>query len=166
MAENGLVASDIEEIVVEMRTGGFETVTSVPHPTVYARDVLANAAVYGGIGFREAHQEMFYKSPEVLSLRERIKIQPRGDWPSRGDERYRATVTLTAKDGRKFQKEGLWRRMTEEELDAKFSYLVGLRLGEAKANELALVLKQLDTVSNIADVMVQLEFPETHIDQT
>ena len=41
---------------------------------------------------------------------------------------------------------------------------MGLRVGEAKAQELASVLKQLDTISNIADVMVQLELPEAHID--
>jgi hypothetical protein len=74
-------------------------------------------------------------------------------------------VTIKTKDGRTLQRESLWRRMTEEELDAKFSYLVGLRVGEAKAQELASVLKQLDTISNIADVMVQLELPEAHIDQ-
>jgi hypothetical protein len=55
--------------------------------------------------------------------------------------------------------------MDEADLDAKFSYLVGLRAGEAKAKELAQVLKHLDTVDNIADVMVQLEFPEASIDQ-
>jgi hypothetical protein len=54
--------------------------------------------------------------------------------------------------------------MTEEELDAKFSYLVGLRVGEAKAKELAQVLKGLDSVSNVADIMVQLEFPEAKIE--
>jgi hypothetical protein len=164
MSENSLVADDIAEILVEVRPGGFNTITTVPHPTIYARDVLALAAVYGGIGFREAHQETCYRSPEVLSLRERIKVQATKD--SRGgDERSRGAVTVTTKDGRKIQKESLWRRMTEEELDAKFSYLVGLRAGEAKAKELASVLKRLDTVSNVAEVMVQLELPEASIDQ-
>ncbi|MCH8898789.1 MAG: hypothetical protein IIC33_10900 [Chloroflexi bacterium] len=55
--------------------------------------------------------------------------------------------------------------MTEEELDTKFSYLVGLRAGEAKAHELAGVLKHLDTASNVADVMAQLELPEASLDQ-
>jgi hypothetical protein len=164
MSENGLVADDIAEILVEVRPGGFNTITTVPHPTIYARDVLALAAVYGGIGFREAHQESCYQSPEVLSLRERIKVEARLSTTKGGDERYRGAVTVTTKDGRKLQKESLWRRMTEEELDAKFSYLVGLRAGEAKAKELAQVLKQLDTVSNVADVMVQLELPEASIE--
>ena len=162
MAENALVADDIAEILVEIRPGGFDTITKVHHPTIYGRDVLANAAVYGGIGFLEAHQESRYKSPAVLSLRERIKIQATREARG-GDERYRGVVTVTTKDGRKLQKESLWRRMTEEELDAKFSYLVGLRAGETKAKELARVLKGLDRVTNIADVMVQLELPEALI---
>jgi 2-methylcitrate dehydratase PrpD len=165
MAEHGLVSDDIQEIRVQVRAGGYNTITSVPHPTIYAKQVLANAAVYGGIGFLQAHQEKYYKSPEVLSLQERIMIEAMPNWPNTGDERYRGVVTVKTKDGRTLQRESLWRRMTEEELDAKFSYLVGLRVGESKAQELASVLKQLDTISNIADVMVQLELPEAHIDQ-
>jgi 2-methylcitrate dehydratase PrpD len=165
IAENGIAAGDIAEILVKVRPGGFNTITTVPHPTIYARDVLALAAVYGGIGFREAHQEICYKSPEVLSLRERIKVEAGLDSTRGGDERYRGAVTVITKDGRKLQKESLWRRKTEEELDAKFSYLVGLRAGEAKAKELARVLKRLDTVSNVAEVMVQLELPEASIDE-
>jgi 2-methylcitrate dehydratase PrpD len=167
MSENGLVADDIAEILVEVHPGGFNTITTVHHPTIYAKDVLANAAVYGGIGFLEAHQEKLYNSPQVTSLRERITVRAREDWRTRRGmvELCRGAVTVTTKDGRKLQKESPWRRMTEEEVDAKFSYLVGLRAGEAKAKELARVLKRLDTVSNVADIMVQLELPEASIDQ-
>ena len=35
----------------------------------------------------------------------------------------------------------------------------------AKAKELAQVLKRLDTVSNVAEVMERLELPEAHIGQ-
>ena len=55
--------------------------------------------------------------------------------------------------------------MTEAELDAKFSHLVGLRAGEAKARELTTVLKRLDTVSDISEVMAQLELPQVSIEQ-
>jgi hypothetical protein len=50
--------------------------------------------------------------------------------------------------------------MTEVNLDAKFLDLVSLRAGEAKGTELARVLKELDTASNVSDVMSQLELPE------
>jgi 2-methylcitrate dehydratase PrpD len=162
MSENGLGADDIEEIVVEVRPGGYNTITSVPHPTIYGKSVQALAAVYGGIGFLETHLETYHKSPAVLSLEERIKIQPKPEW---AEYRHHGAVTVTTKDGRSLYKEGDWKPMPEEDLDNKFSYLVGLRVGEAKAKELAQVLKGLDTVSNIADVMVQLELPEASIDQ-
>jgi hypothetical protein len=137
--------------------------TSVRHPAD-SGPALALAAVYGGMGFREAHQEAFANSPQVQSMRERIKVQARRDWTD-ADRRLHTVVTITAKDGRKLRKETDYRRMTDEDLDAKFSYLVGLRAGEAKAKELARILKGLDTVSNVADVMVQLELPEARIDQ-
>ena len=67
------------------------------------------------------------------------------------------------KDGRTLQKQSIWRRMTEEELDAKFFYLVGLRAGEAKAKELGQELKGLDNVSNVAEIMAGLELPEAKL---
>lgn len=179
MSENGLAADDIAEIQVEVTPSAFNILTKVPHPSINGRDVLALAAVYGGMGFREAHQETCYKSPQVLSMRERVKIQVGGDW-TRNEQSVLhaagnwssvtrtvlvAVVNVTTKDGRKLRKEAVYRKMTEDDLDVKFFHLVGLRAGAAKAKELARVLKRLDTASNVADVMVQLELPEARIDQ-
>ncbi len=159
MSENSLSAADIAEIQAEVvpRRG-------IPHHSGYGTDVLALAAVYGGVGLREAYDENYYNSPEVCAMRERVKISARDDWAGYED-RFYAGVTVITEDGRKLRKESNDRQMTEEELDAKFSYLVGLRAGEAKAKELPGVLKRLDTVSNVAEVMVQLELPEAKIEE-
>jgi hypothetical protein len=125
---------------------------------------LALAAVYGGMGFKEAHQEQFSSSTEFRAMRARIKVLPREDWAN-ARFRLHTSVTISTKDGRKLTKETDYRQMNEEDLDTKFSHLVGLRVGEPKAEELAGVLKQLDTTGNIADVMVQLEFPEAAIEE-
>ena len=97
-------------------------------------------------------------------MQKRVKISARRDWAG-FEDRFYAGVTVIAKDGRKLSKESKDRQMTEGELDAKFSYLVGLRAGENQARELAQVLKRLDSVSNVAEVMVQLELPEAHISE-
>ena len=45
-------------------------------------------------------------------------------------------------------------------------WVINARSGaRGKAKELAQVLKRLDTVSNVAEVMEQLELPEAHIGQ-
>jgi hypothetical protein len=80
-------------------------------------------------------------------------------------DHYHTVVTINTKDGRTLRKETDYRLMNEVEVDAKFLHLVGLRAGEAKAEELAQIVKRLDTASNIADVMVQLELPQDHIEQ-
>ena len=51
-----------------------------------------------------------------------------------------------------------------EFLDAKFADLVGMRAGEAKARELAVTLKGMDTVSNVAEIVRQLELPAAKIE--
>jgi 2-methylcitrate dehydratase PrpD len=161
MSENGLTADDIESILIEVRPGGYTTVTTVPHPTIYAPTVQALAAVYGGIGFRETHLEAYHRSPEVLDMEKRITIRPNPAWPAR---RHYGAATVTTKDGRTLYKESTWKPMPEEDLDLKFLDLVGLRVGEPKAKELAQVLKRLDRSSNIADIMAQLEFPEANLE--
>ena len=157
MAENGLSNSDIAEIRADLvpRRG-------IHHHSGYGERVLALASVYGGMGLREAYNENYYNTPEVTAIQERIRISDRDDWAGYED-RFYAGVTVVTKDGRTLSKESNDRQMTEAELDVKFSYLVGLRAGEAKATELAGVLKRLDTVSDISEVMAQLELPAAGI---
>lgn len=164
IAENGLASGDIVDIQVEMRPSDIGSYfTSERHPADCG-DALALAVVYGGMGFKEAHLEIFSQSPEVRAMRRRIQVRPREDW---NDARFRwhTAVTITARDGRTHRKETDYRRMTEADLEAKFSYLAGLRVGEAKAEELAATLKNLDIVGNIGEVMVQLELPEASIER-
>ena len=157
MTENGLTSSDIAEIRAELvpRRG-------IHHHSGYGERMLALAAVYGGVGLREAYDENYYDTPEVNAIQECIKISDRDDWAGYED-RFYAGVTVTTKDGRTLNRESNDRQMTEAELDAKFRYLVGLRAGEAKATELAGVLKRLDTVGDISEVMAQLELPAAGI---
>ena len=96
-------------------------------------------------------------------MKERISISPKEDWAGR--DRFQAVVTIKTVDGRELRRESVYRRMTADDVDAKFSDLVGMRAGEAKANELAQTLKNLDAASNVADVMTQLELPQAHIEE-
>jgi 2-methylcitrate dehydratase PrpD len=162
MAENQLTPDDIATIQVEVAPAGFNTITHVHHPSIEGKDVLALAAVYGGIGFRETHNEKYYKSPAVLAMRERINILPREDWKE--ESRFHAIVTIRTNDGREFRRDSIYRLMSEEDVDAKFQALVGMRAGEVKARELAQVLKGLDKVSNIAEVMASLQLPAAKIE--
>ena len=161
MSENNLVADDIAAIEVQVSPTGYNTITHIHHPSIDGKDVLALAAVYGGIGFKGAHNEKYYRSPAALAMKERISISPKEEWAGR--DRFQAMVTITTLDGRQFETQSVYRRMTEEDLDAKFSDLVGMRAGEAKAKELAQALKGLNTASDVAEVMTQLELPPAHI---
>ena len=164
ITEHSLTHDEIAEIQIEMRPSDISSYfTSQRHPADCG-DSLALAAVYGGMGFKEAHQEKFSSSTEFRAMRARIKVLPREDWAN-ARFRLHTSVTISTKDGRKLTKETDYRQMNEEDLDTKFSHLVGLRVGEPKAEELAGVLKQLDTTGNIANVMVQLEFPEAAIEE-
>lgn len=49
------------------------------------------------------------------------------------------------------------------ERNQEFYHLVSLSVGESETQELAGVLNQLDTMGNIADLMVQMECPEASI---
>ena len=169
MSENSISTGDIAEIQAELVPRRDEGLTSsVHHANVSlshsGREVLALAAVHGGMGLREAHDEKYYNIPEFSAMRERVKISAKSDWAGYED-RFYAGVTVITNDGRKLSRESIDRQMSEAELDVKFSYLVGLRAGAGKAEELAGVLKGLDTVSNVAEVMIQLELPAASISE-
>ena len=107
MSENNLSAGDIAEIRAEIRSGR----SPARHATIaetqaevaprrdndttirelrddrsyYRRNMLALAAVYRAVGFREAYDEQYYKSPEVSAMRERVKFFTRDDWAGNED---------------------------------------------------------------------------------
>jgi 2-methylcitrate dehydratase PrpD len=162
MDENRLASNDIDSIQVEVGPAGFNTITHVHHPSIEGKDVIALAAVYGGNGFRETHNEKYYRSPVVLALRERVSIVPREDW--RGEGRFHAIVTINTKDGSELKRDSTYRLMDEDDVDAKFHALVGMRAGETKAQELAQTLKRLDLATNMSEVMAGLQLPAAKIE--
>ena len=81
--ENNLNTDDIASIEVQVSPGGYNTITYVHHPSIEGKDVLALAAFYGGMGFKEAHNEKYYVSPAALSMQERISILPKEEWGGR-----------------------------------------------------------------------------------
>ena len=163
MEEHGLTAAGISDVLVEMRPSDIESYFSGPRHPADCGDALAIAIIYPGMGFREAHQERHGSGPEVREMRQRIRVQPRPDW---ADARFRwhTLVNITTRDGRKVSKETDYRPMTEADLDAKFSYLVGLRAGPEKAAELAAVLKNVESATDVGSIMTQLQLPEAHIE--
>ena len=163
MTENSLCSDDILDIQIGMRPSDINSYfTSQRHPADCG-DALAIAILYGGMGFKEAHQKRFSQNPQVKEIRSKIHVNPREDWVE-GKHRLHTTVTVTAEDGRQFFKESNYRKMTESDLDAKFSYLVGLRVGKSKAEELADLIKLLNVSGSISNILANLEYPELHIE--
>jgi 2-methylcitrate dehydratase PrpD len=162
MEENKLTSHDIDSIQVEVGPAGFNTITHVHHPSIEGKDVIALAAVYGGNGFRETHNEKYYRSPAVVALRDRVSIVPREDW--RGEGRFHAIITINTKDGRELKRDSTYRLMDEDDVDTKFHALVGMRAGEAKACELAQTLKSLDLATNVSEIMSSLQLPAAKIE--
>ena len=56
-------------------------------------------------------------------------------------------VTVTKNDGRQLERESLWGRMSEEEVDPKSISLAGLRIGEDEAREFGAVVEQPESVT-------------------
>ena len=165
MAENSLSADDIAHVQVEVRPGSLaiRTLEVDIHSSLKGRDLVAVAAIYGGTGFMETHNPKYCKSPAALAMQERISIIPKEEWGEEAE--FSAIVTVRTKDGRELRRPSKERRMTEEGLDAKFADLVGMRAGEAKARELSTALKGIETVSDVSEVMTQLEMPEAKVEE-
>lgn len=162
MTENSLDSDDISDIQIGMRPSDINSYfTSQRHPADCG-DSLAIAVLYGGMGFKEAHQKRFYQNPQVKEIRNKIHVNPREDWIE-GRHRLHTTVTITTKGGKQFFKESYYQMMTESDLDSKFSYLVSLRVGESNAQELANLIKNLNVSTSINSMMSKLEHLELDI---
>ena len=68
-------------------------------------------------------------------------------------------VIVTKNDGRQLERESLWGRMSEEEVDPKSISLAWLRIGEDEAREFGAVLERPESVDNIDDALGLLEIP-------
>jgi len=130
MLENNLNTDDIAAIELQVSPGGYNTITHVHYPSSEGKDVLALVAVYGGIGFKEAHNEKYYMSPAARSIKERISILPKEEWVGR--DRFQSILTIGTVGGRQFKRESVCRSLTADDLDAMFSDLVGMRAGDAE----------------------------------
>lgn len=156
MKANNLTADDVELVEVDMLRNAYVTVANMKHPAVYLPTILSIAAVFGEVTFQHIHQASYYEDARVAAFRERVRMLPdpgTGKWGGR----LESEVRVRTRNGKLLVQRSCYPLMTEEELQRKFRYLVGLRVGKDKVLDLEKKLKSIEAADNIAPLIDELE---------
>jgi 2-methylcitrate dehydratase PrpD len=156
--QHELAAEDIEQVEVSVSRGAFHTVMTNQHPSVHLETILCLAAVYGEITFRHIHDPSYREDPRVKAFRDRARlfIIPRPEPASMG-QRLEMALTVRTRRGEVLRQEFRYPLMTEEEIQQKFQYLVGLRLDSRRVADRDRKLKAIESVGNVAPLISELE---------
>jgi 2-methylcitrate dehydratase PrpD len=158
--QNHLAAEDIQQIEVSISQGAFHVVATNQHPSVHMETILSLAAVYGAITFDHIYDDSYRADPRYQAFRQRVPIIiiPREGAETRG-QRLNSVITLRTIRGEVFRQDLRYPPMNEEELKQKFRALAGRRLEESRVLDLERQLLSIDTVSDVAPLVGQLELP-------
>ena len=158
--ENHLAAEDIQQIEVSLSRGAFHVVTTNQHPSVHLETILSLAAVYGEVTFDHIYDDNYRADLRYQAFRRRVPIiiVPRVGAATRG-ERLNSGITLRTTRGKVFRQELRYPPMKEGELKQKFRELAGRRLEASRVLDLERQLLSIDTASDVAPLVRQLELP-------
>ena len=146
-------AADVADILVTLPQRRVLIVNSTV-PNLNLSHLLSIFIIDGGATFASVHDSARMEDPEVLSLRRRIRIEPRPG----ADRREPAVITVSLRDGRTFERKPQNVRgqpedpMTTEEVVAKAKGLIEPVFGPDKAERLIAKLLAVETLPDIREL--------------
>lgn len=156
MKKHTVRPDDIAEIEVQIPARGLKRVPTTRHASISALSVCAIAAAHGKLDFYRLHDAEGAMDAAARDMQGRVKFVGREDWTDL-QAGHRAIVTIKTRAGHTLSEEVRHRPMDASELDTKFHGLVTPRFGEAKARRLERLMKRLDAVASVKDLMAELE---------
>jgi 2-methylcitrate dehydratase PrpD len=162
LRKHKLADEDIEQIEVSVSRGAFQTVITNRHPSVHMPVILSLAAVYGDVTFAHIHDPRYQEDPRFIAFRERVRIFiiPRPERATKG-QRLEMTVTVRTRKGETLSQELRYPLMSAAEMQQKFRTLAGLRLDSGRVAALEKRLLAMETESNVAGFMTELELDDS-----
>jgi 2-methylcitrate dehydratase PrpD len=152
--EHGILARDVERVVVRMPDKELKIVTDRASPDISVQHLLALMLVDGAITFASAHDHARVKDPRVRAVRRRIETV--GD-PALTDplRRWRCVMQITLKDGRVLDHRTMAARGTAEnpvtrpEAEAKAYDLMVPVISRRRAQALVAAVWDIDRLADV-----------------
>ena len=154
LSQHFLTASEIENIVVDLRAQQAAIVDNSNMPAACLQQQLALRLIDGKVTFASSHDHARMSDPAAASLRARIRVQPRSDDDFERHKRQ-ALVTIRLSDGRTIQHRTLYpigmpeNPMSRQDVVAKAEDLIGPILGPRKSSDLIACVLQLQVMPDV-----------------
>jgi 2-methylcitrate dehydratase PrpD len=154
MEADRLRATDVESIEVHLPTRSARTVDNAPMPDVNVQHLLAMLLIDRTLSFEAIHDRDRMQDPVVLALRQKVAIVPSEELMT-AIPRRQAIVAVKTRDGRSLSQRTVAVRgtadnpMTQAEVEAKASDLIGGVLGARRANAVVDAMRNLETIPDV-----------------
>ena len=154
IAAHKIKAGDVAEVIARMPDKELEIVNNRDMPDISVQHLLAVMLLDGGVTFASAHDFRRMRDPRVLDLKKRIRAV--GD-PALTDaeRRWRCVMTITLKDGRKFEHQTMAAKgsyenpLTRAEEEEKALDLLVPVLGAKQSRALLAALWDFDKIKDV-----------------
>jgi 2-methylcitrate dehydratase PrpD len=155
MASETIGPGDVETIEVQLPARSARTVDNAAAPNLNVQHLMAMLLVDGTLTFESIHDEERMRDARIRELRARIALVPSEEL-ARAMPRRQAIVSVETLDGRSVSKRTVAVRgtadnpMTQAEVEAKASDLIGGVLGARRAQAVVRAVAGLETVADVA----------------
>ena len=157
-------AEDIERTSVRIPASGARTVNNRHMPDVNVQYMVSAILVDGKLTFEAAHDYERFKSPRVLSLKERVQLIG-DDEMERSGHRFQGLVEITLKNGQILREHVINCRgrpenpMSPEEVEKKAAWLMEPILGKNNVDQIIDSVHRMEIIPSIRDLTKMLMVP-------
>lgn len=157
METEKLTVEQVADIDVHLPTRSARTVDNAPMPDVNVQHLLAMLLVDGALSFESIHDHGRMEDPNVLVVRQRIRLIPSEEL-MHARPRRQAIVEVVTNDGRRLSRRTLAVRgtadnpMNRKEVEAKAGDLIASVLGVRRANKIIRTVRDLSSLADISQL--------------
>jgi len=145
---------EIDAIEVHLPARSTRTVDNSPMPDVNVQHLMAMLLIDGTLSFEAIHDQDRMKDSAILALRDKITLVPSEEL-MHAIPRRQAIVTVKTRNGRCVSRRTVAVRgtadnpMTQAEIEAKASELIGSVLGARRAKAIVQAMRNIEAVPDI-----------------
>ena len=157
METEKLTVEQVADIDVHLPTRSARTVDNAPMPDVNVQHLLAMLLVDGALSFESVHDHGRMEDPNVLIVRQRIRLIPSEEL-MHARPRRQAIVEVVTNDGRRLSRRTLAVRgtadnpMNRKEVEAKAGDLIASVLGVRRTNKIIRTVRDLSSLSDVGQL--------------
>lgn len=157
LAKQSIAADQIESVAVRIPESGARTVNNRHMPDVNVQFMVASILLAGNLTFEMAHDYARFQNPQVLALKEKVRLIGDEEMERSGD-RFQGLVEVTLRDGKVLREHVISCRgrpenpMSPEEVEKKAAWLLEPVLGKENADRIIDSVRKIESLQDVRNL--------------